>query len=46
MEASTKSTPALRVIIGEDDVLLREGISRILAGVGLDVVAQAGMPMS
>ena len=34
--------PALRVAIGEDDVLLREGIARILTGAGLDVVAQAG----
>jgi DNA-binding NarL/FixJ family response regulator len=34
--------PALRVSIGEDDVLLREGIARILSGAGLDVVAQAG----
>jgi len=40
--ASTKTGPALRVIIGEDDVLLREGIVRILAGAGLDVVAQSG----
>ena len=28
--------------IGEDDVLLREGIARILIGAGLDVVAQSG----
>jgi DNA-binding NarL/FixJ family response regulator len=33
---------ALRVSIGEDDVLLREGIARILSGAGLDVVVQAG----
>ncbi len=33
---------ALRVSIGEDDVLLREGIARILADAGLDVVAQSG----
>jgi DNA-binding NarL/FixJ family response regulator len=32
----------LRVVIGEDDVLLREGIARLLAESGLDVVAQAG----
>jgi len=32
----------IRVVIGEDDVLLREGISRILEGAGLDVVAQTG----
>ena len=32
----------LRVTLGEDDVLLREGIARILTGAGLDVVAQSG----
>jgi DNA-binding NarL/FixJ family response regulator len=32
----------LRVVIGEDDVLLREGIVRILDGAGFDVVGQAG----
>src|SRR3954468_21587323 len=36
------AAPALRVSIGEDDVLLREGIARILAEAGLDVVAQSG----
>ena len=36
------AAPALRVSIGEDDVLLREGIARILADAGLDVVAQSG----
>jgi DNA-binding NarL/FixJ family response regulator len=35
------STP-LRVVIGEDDVLLREGIARLLTEAGLEVVAQAG----
>ena len=33
---------AVRVVIGEDDVLLREGIVRILEGAGLEVVAQTG----
>jgi DNA-binding NarL/FixJ family response regulator len=33
---------ALRVVIGEDDVLLREGIARLLAEGGFDVAAQAG----
>ena len=33
---------AVRVVIGEDDVLLREGICRLLAEGGFDVVAQAG----
>ena len=32
----------LRVAVGEDDVLLREGIARILTGAGLDVVARSG----
>ena len=32
----------LRVVVGEDDVLLREGIVRILGAEGLDVVAQSG----
>jgi DNA-binding NarL/FixJ family response regulator len=30
-----------RVVLADDDVLLREGISRILAGAGYDVVGQA-----
>jgi DNA-binding NarL/FixJ family response regulator len=33
---------SVRVVIGEDDVLLREGIVRILTGAGLDVVAESG----
>jgi len=32
----------VRVVIGEDDVLLREGIARLLTDAGFDVVAQAG----
>jgi len=32
----------MRIVIGEDSVLLREGIARLLAEAGLDVVAQAG----
>ena len=40
--ASAPAPHPLRVVIGEDDVLLREGIARILAGAGLEVVAQAG----
>ena len=32
----------MRVVIGEDSVLLREGIARILADAGIEVVAQAG----
>jgi DNA-binding NarL/FixJ family response regulator len=33
---------ALRVVIGEDDVLMREGIARILTDRGCEVVATAG----
>jgi DNA-binding NarL/FixJ family response regulator len=36
------ATPPLRVVIAEDDVLLREGIARLLNESGFDVVAQAG----
>jgi DNA-binding NarL/FixJ family response regulator len=32
----------VRVVIAEDSVLLREGVARILADAGLDVVGQAG----
>jgi DNA-binding NarL/FixJ family response regulator len=32
----------VRVVIGEDDVLLREGIARLLSDAGLEVAAQAG----
>jgi DNA-binding NarL/FixJ family response regulator len=32
----------VRVVLGEDDVLLREGIARLLVEAGFDVVAQAG----
>ena len=32
----------IRVVIGEDDVLLREGIAGILERAGLEVVAQTG----
>jgi DNA-binding NarL/FixJ family response regulator len=32
----------VRVVIAEDDVLLREGIARLLVEAGFDVVAQAG----
>ena len=31
----------LRVVLGEDDVLMREGIARLLTEAGLEVVAQA-----
>jgi len=32
----------MRVVIGEDSVLLREGVARLLSDSGFDVVAQAG----
>jgi DNA-binding NarL/FixJ family response regulator len=32
----------LRIVIGEDDVLLREGVARLLDDAGMDVVARAG----
>jgi DNA-binding NarL/FixJ family response regulator len=31
-----------RIVVAEDDVLLREGIASLLTGVGFDVVGQAG----
>ena len=34
-------TQAVRVVIGEDDLLMREGVTRLLAEAGFDVVAQA-----
>lgn len=37
----TAPTP-LRVVVGDDDVLLREGIARLLSEAGHDVVAQVG----
>ena len=42
MQTTALPTAALRVVIGEDDVLLREGIAKILEAAGLDVVARAG----
>jgi DNA-binding NarL/FixJ family response regulator len=43
--SSTLMTPA-RLVIADDDVLLREGIARLLITEGFDVVAQAGDPDS
>jgi DNA-binding NarL/FixJ family response regulator len=40
--ASSAVATDLRVLIGEDDVLLREGIARLLADAGFEVVAQVG----
>lgn len=39
---ATDAPVPLRVSIGEDDVLLREGMARLLTDAGLDVVAEAG----
>jgi DNA-binding NarL/FixJ family response regulator len=39
---TAEAGPALRVALGEDDVLLREGIARILVDAGLEVVGQSG----
>ncbi len=36
------STPALRVVLAEDSVLLREGLLRLLADAGFDVVDAVG----
>ena len=33
---------AIRIVLGEDSVLLREGIARLLGDAGFEVVAQAG----
>lgn len=39
---TTDEDRPLRVVIGEDDVLLREGVARILIDAGLEVVGQSG----
>jgi DNA-binding NarL/FixJ family response regulator len=39
---SSSSQPALRIVIAEDSVLLREGIVRLLTDAGHDVVAAVG----
>jgi DNA-binding NarL/FixJ family response regulator len=40
--ASESENPALRVLVAEDSVLLREGLVRLLEEGGCEVVAQAG----
>jgi DNA-binding NarL/FixJ family response regulator len=35
-------TGRLRVVVAEDDVLLREGIGRLLTEAGFDVVGRTG----
>ena len=42
MDTQNLETPTLRVVVGEDDVLLQEGIAAILVAAGFDVVARAG----
>ena len=39
---AARAVEAQRVVLADDSVLLREGIARLLADVGFDVVAQAG----
>ena len=41
-EAETSAEPALRVVIADDDVLLRAGVASLLSRSGFDVVAEAG----
>src|SRR5579859_1740246 len=41
-EQAADSPPAPRVVLADDDVLLREGIASLLARSGFDVVGQAG----
>lgn len=42
MTVSRDASQPLRLVLAEDDVLLREGIARLLGDAGMDVVAQAG----
>ena len=42
MDTQNVGTAGLRVVVGEDDVLLQEGIAGILVAAGFDVVARAG----
>jgi len=42
MDTQNAEAAALRVVVGEDDVLLQEGIAGILVAAGFDVVARAG----
>ena len=39
---ATVASDPMRVVIGDDDVLLREGIARILTDAGFEVAAKAG----
>jgi len=39
---SAVSPAATRVVLADDDILLREGLASLLARSGIDVVGQAG----
>src|SRR5580693_9923133 len=41
-QAASASTPAPRVVLADDDVLLREGLASLLDRSGFEVVGQAG----
>jgi DNA-binding NarL/FixJ family response regulator len=41
VSGAADAPPPLRVVLGEDDALLREGVAQLLSGAGFDVVAQA-----
>lgn len=40
----TAATSKLRAVLADDAVLIREGVARLLASAGIDVVGQAGDP--
>ena len=42
VETATRSRRAIRVVLADDDVLLREGLASLLDRSGFDVVGQAG----
>jgi DNA-binding NarL/FixJ family response regulator len=42
LEGEERSTSAFRVVLADDDVLLREGLASLLERSGFDVVGQAG----
>jgi DNA-binding NarL/FixJ family response regulator/class 3 adenylate cyclase len=41
-DEGSEAATTLRVVVADDSVLFREGLVRVLAGAGFDVVAQAG----
>src|ERR1700738_3929595 len=41
-EEAVSGSSALRVIVADDDVLLREGLASLLGRSGFDIVGQAG----